>query len=511
MAIPERQNSDLSFPEKANQDWKDRNILDEIDATHTEEIVFALCGPIGTPIHSVAEVLNRLLDEEYNYKPTIIRLSNFIEKKKKIKSNLSPFDRYQSLINAGNELRNETCNSILAELGIADISIERNRALKEGEKFQPQRVSHIFDSIKNQAELDILRMVYGRLLVTIGVFSSIGDRLKCLHEIGIKDSKIHELIDRDSGEEFSHGQNVQKIFPQVDFFVNGGLGDRPEFEKKLKRVLDLVTKRRIITPTVEETGMYTAYSAALNSACLSRQVGAALMDKTGSLLSVGWNDVPKFDGGVYMENDPDPLDKRCFNKGDGICFNDREKESIANEILGKLVDNNIILEEKKDKAKSILKRDNRIRDLIEFSRSVHAEMLAIINAGRLGSGKMIAGGKLFVTTFPCHVCARHIVSAGIQEVHFIEPYRKSLALNLHDDAITEEKGMKDKVQFLAFEGVGPGRYRDFFIIGSTPRKNNGKMIVNPPRITKFRSETSLESFPTLEAFVTDRLREQKFL
>jgi hypothetical protein len=44
---------------------------------------------------------------------------------------------------------------------------------------------------------------------------------------------------------------------------------------------------------------------------------------------------------------------------------------------------------------------------------------------------------MYVTAFPCHYCARHIVAAGIDEVQFIEPYPKSRALDLHGDSITQ--------------------------------------------------------------------------
>ena len=65
-------------------------------------------------------------------------------------------------------------------------------------------------------------------------------------------------------------------------------------------------------------------------------------------------------------------------------------------------------------------------------------MDALLSAGR--DGVSTVGARLFVTTFPCHYCARHIVSAGVYEVQYIEPYPKSRALNLHDDSIMTDKG-----------------------------------------------------------------------
>jgi tRNA(Arg) A34 adenosine deaminase TadA len=71
--------------------------------------------------------------------------------------------------------------------------------------------------------------------------------------------------------------------------------------------------------------------------------------------------------------------------------------------------------------------------VLEFSRAVHAEMDALLSAAR--KGVLPVGTRLFVTTFPCHYCARHIVAAGVDEVQYIEPYPKSQALKLHEDSI----------------------------------------------------------------------------
>src|SRR5690606_9285846 len=74
-----------------------------------------------------------------------------------------------------------------------------------------------------------------------------------------------------------------------------------------------------------------------------------------------------------------------------------------------------------------------------------------------------------VTTFPCHFCARHIVSAGVDEVQYIEPYPKSAALKLHSDAIcvkwVEWKAPSEggkHVLFRPFSGVAPRMYRRAF-------------------------------------------------
>jgi cytidine deaminase len=102
-------------------------------------------------------------------------------------------------------------------------------------------------------------------------------------------------------------------------------------------------------------------------------------------------------------------------------------------------------------------------------------MAALTDAARRGVS--VDGGIMFVTTFPCHLCARHIVAAGISKVIYIEPYAKSLAAELYPDSISvdgEQKGSK-QVPFLPFVGIAPRQYMDLFRAGK--RKNPDGTIV----------------------------------
>jgi len=115
-------------------------------------------------------------------------------------------------------------------------------------------------------------------------------------------------------------------------------------------------------------------------------------------------------------------------------------------------------------------------------------MDALLAAGR--QGKSTLGSRLYVTTFPCHYCARHIVSSGVDEVQFIEPYPKSKAFDLHGDSISNDdaqgewiapsKGGK-KVLFRPFTGVAPRMYRRAFQKDrDLKNKDTGDMDVQLP-------------------------------
>jgi deoxycytidylate deaminase len=117
-------------------------------------------------------------------------------------------------------------------------------------------------------------------------------------------------------------------------------------------------------------------------------------------------------------------------------------------------------------------KDAAISDITEFGRMTHAEMTAISDAARLG--RSTAGATIYVTTFPCHNCAKHIIASGIVRTVFIEPYPKSKALSLHNDSVILDDKSNDRVSFEHFVGISPRRYRDIFE-KSSRRGGDGKI------------------------------------
>lgn len=501
------------------------NAKNAIQESLTSEIVIALCGPLGTPLHEVATTFQKLLKTtDYSYdKVEIIRLSELI---KENSPSGNPYDSpsINDLIDAGNTLRMEHGNDVLARLAIKKITLSREYLKQKIESKQnslfsddgvprqgvviptiSEKCCHIIDSIKHIDELRLLRSIYGDMLHVIGVYSPIEKRIEKLERKKGKKDDIHTLIDRDSGEEVKHGQRVEATFPHADFFLRVDSETDSERKERVKRFLDLMLGTVVMTPTPHERAMYAAYSAARNSACLSRQVGAAITTGDGDLIATGWNDVPRPFGGLYETGDKratNDSDHRCWNLNGGGCFNDEEKNKIANTMIELLINNEVIDSAAKDKVFKLIRDDSQLKSLIEFSRAVHAEMHALINAGS-NDGSQIKGGKLFVTTYPCHSCARHIVAAGISEVYFLEPYRKSLATKLHSDAITEREDAVDKVRLMPFDGVAPSRFLKFFSMREGGRKDRSGKMVLP--VSYPVTSITMEAISTLESFAVREL------
>lgn len=321
--------------------------------------------------------------------------------------------------------------------------------------------------------------------------------------------QVNILIERDrsskdvNGKSVDSGQQVEKTLYLADYFIKN-IDQVADINASVGRFLKLIHGVGNLTPTHDETGIFTAHSASFRSACLSRQVGSCIMDDDGNILATGCNDVPKAGGGLYTSNTN--IDMRCYNRS--TCFNDKHKDILCKEIEALL--NKLNVESSDTIAKKIMS-ETKAKSIIEYSRAIHAEMDSIMALAR-NTNISSVDKIMYCTTFPCHNCARHIVAAGIKKVIYIEPYEKSLALDLHNDAITQsDTESTKKVIFSNFEGVSPSRYESFFKI-SRIRKEEGKIknyeITNSPHVDPIYLDSYISYETRISKEVTSKLGKQ---
>lgn len=122
--------------------------------------------------------------------------------------------------------------------------------------------------------------------------------------------------------------------------------------------------------------MDMAYEQAEKSTCLRAKVGAVLV-LNGKVVAQGYNNVT---GGI----------KDCTEIG---CIRD---------IL------NIPSGERR-----------------EVCRAICAEQLAITEAAR--NGIVLDGAVAYITTYPCHICAKMLASSGISEIVYDKDYPDELS------------------------------------------------------------------------------------
>lgn len=495
---------------------------DSLAPRRSNELVVGLSGPVGCGIAAVADELEQALKKR-NYTVVRIKVSDhFPDLASRLGLIPSPdvirqkrgFDRYDSYQNVGNDLRARLGQDLAGQL--AAIAIFKDRAKRhpgEVAEITPDRTAYIIDQLKHPAEANLLREIYGDLFFLLGVLCGYRRRLTNL-QAHMDESAAAKLMSRDKAEADTNGQQLDKTLQLSDYFIRNSHSNTIKLSGALTRFLDLAHGGNGITPTRKEFGMYEAFSASLNSACLSRQVGAAILDTKGNLLSTGCNDVPRAGGSLYREEHKPDEDHRCVFFEGGRCFNQQRKDAMREEIARTLSDAGV---PQADTLASQIRSNTGMKDLIEFSRSVHAEMDAIVSVARTGCGST-KGAVLFTTTYPCHNCARHIVAAGITAVYFIEPYDKSLAEKLHHDAIDHEPEHDpewgelngSRVSFIHFEGVAPNRYKELFMASSSRKDAHGRPI-HPSATPDKKMPAFLDNYRELEGRVLKRLQDAGYV
>ena len=429
------------------------------------ELIVGLVAAIGTPIDLFIEMLSEALSAR-SYRSELVRLSSFA---KGIRLDTQPppdgateYERLDTFIKLGNELREKTGRGdVLARFAAASISSKRS-----GPTVAIPSTAFILRQLKHPHEVQLLREIYGDRFHLIGLYCGRDERENTLHVHGkMKPEQARELIERDQYEPPKFGQKFRDTFHRADVFIP--FSQEPEMKERqrqqIERFLSLLFDEELLTPTRDEYGMFMAYAASLRSAQRSRQVGASILSDRGEVLSVGTNEVPKFGGGEYWEGDnPDQRDHKR-----GEDSSEKMRNSILEEIFQVVRPGwSSMTESQRSEAVSEVREkleaaDARVMKLTEFGRAVHAEMAAIVGAARVGVST--SGTTLYTTTFPCHVCAKHIIDAGLKRVVYIEPYPKSLAGELHNDALSiDEFAGPDKIACEPFFGIAPRRYVDFY-------------------------------------------------
>lgn len=433
------------------------------------ELFIGLAGGLGVNFNLVSKQLTKAL-ELAGYHVEEVRIATFFEKPK----TANKFGDYYWKMQYGTNARKKNGNDYWAKCAIQKIFNDRKEISNKHKK-----IAYIIRSLKNREELELFSTVYGRNFISISIFSEQEQSIKYLsRKLGLSkvianraneqirkinqdlllgdDIKIENvaqfLIAKDQEETHPqlkpYGQNLYKCFSNAHYFIY----QNHDLKHQVDRFIKLLFSDPFAEPDKKEYFMFCAQAAAYRSLDPDRQVGAAIV-KDNEVIALGYNDVFKVKGGH---------DRRDFIIGED--FNHHELDKIAHRISAKFNLQNI------DQIR------DEIAEITEFKRSTHAEMASLLSAAKRGVA--VDGCTMYVNTFPCHNCTKHIIAAGIKKVVFLHPYPKSKAEKMYADMI--EVGINiDKQGVLAFEpflGVSPNKYMSVFANDKETRleKVNGK-------------------------------------
>ena len=439
------------------------------------ELVIALVGRMGADLSDVIDEIKGNA-RKFKYQSEDIKITDifgYLDHKYELNDSNVEL-RYSSYIKACNDLRRDSKRKDIFSLLAANyikstrINIQSKRS---------RGTVYIVNQIKKPEEISALKSIYGEAFVVVSCHAPYEQRLASLakkialgHGRDAPDTRSEQeaerLIEVDEKEANPWGQNVRAAFPQADCIVD--TTKRHEVAKTISRLFRLLFGNPKLSPSFEEYANNLASQAALRSNDLSRQVGAAIFDEHRTVISLGSNEVPRAGGGTYWNDHEE--DGRDINSGHDP--NTVKKRKLVIDVVERLQKNGMLAKEWEGKDEDDLLSEligngdgvlgaARILDILEYGRALHAEMNAITDASR--STRSTMGATLYVTTFPCHNCAKHIVGSGISNVFYLEPYAKSEVGSLYPDSICVDpsKPSKEKVNFQQFCGITKQRFHLF--------------------------------------------------
>lgn len=255
--------------------------------------------------------------------------------------------------------------------------------------------------------------------------------------------------------------DVQNCIQIADYHVNNnilqsdiqlketGINNNFSFfsvEEQLIKLQALIQQPGIITPEAIERVMQIAYTAKLNSGCISRQVGAVVTDNEFSTKAVGWNDVPKGAIPCSVRNIKEISNSSSINNAFGFTkFELGEGLKETEQINADQADN--LLDNESKKFNQYIKTNYNDSTLPEellggrncpycfkqaynafsgeknqvHTRSLHAEENAMMQISKSG-GQGLRNGYLFTTASPCELCAKKAYQLGVRTIYYIDPY-----------------------------------------------------------------------------------------
>ncbi|MBY4837762.1 anti-phage dCTP deaminase [Pantoea sp. DY-5] len=309
----------------------------------------------------------------------------------------------------------------------------------------------VIDAIRNPYEVKFFRDRYSAFhLVSINAPDK--DRKRYLQNVHkFTNDQLADLDSRESGDKLSKNtseensseielsdkikskdayfeftsQNVKRCIEISDihlFNPRNELENNNVLKAQLYWYIALMLHPGLITPTAMERVMQIAFTAKLNSGCLSRQVGAVLTDNNNSVKAIGWNDVAK--GQV-------PCSLRSLegviNDFDEVVYSEFERNN--KHFREKAKEKLLIFKSKGDKItgynlsycfKSLKNSIDDDKNQVH-TRALHAEENAFLQISKYG-GMGVEGGKLYTTASPCELCAKKAYQLGIKDIVFIDPY-----------------------------------------------------------------------------------------
>jgi dCMP deaminase len=263
--------------------------------------------------------------------------------------------------------------------------------------------------------------------VQVSVYASRSERRRRSLAAGADPDGSFEEKELRESDSFTEHLGVRLCYTQADVVVINDDALDPEPVWSAERVGQLLDGGLRPAPGPLEIGMAHAISAGRNSVCLRSSVGAAVVSAEGEVISTGCNRPPT---GV----------RSCADAG---CARSLVVNDFSRLLTAHVPD--------AGRRENVLHLVSRLFRSLDRCRGLHAEEAALMGALLDGRGPSLRDATLYSTRYPCLLCAKQAIEAGVARICHLEPYPDDQV-----QALFSESGM----EVVPFSGVTPqGRQR----------------------------------------------------
>lgn len=289
------------------------------------------------------------------------------------------------------------------------------------------------DALRNPYEILYFRERYAAFY-TMSVNTEENIRQQKLFEKGYRVSEIQEIDKVEEGK-----SDFQKSYQLIDIdkcielsdihLTHDGMeiGKNRNLINQIFTYISLILHPGLVPPSPLERVMQVAFTAKLNSGCLSRQVGAAVTNEFYSVQAIGWNTVAEGQTPCSLRNLYDLHTQEDTNAYSTYEKDDKKFSEYIHRTIN-AYNTAKALEKLKGLTLAYCFKDihttinaEKQRGNQVHTRSLHAEENAFLQLAKYGS-QGIKGGKLFTTASCCELCAKKAYQLGIKEIYYIDSY-----------------------------------------------------------------------------------------
>lgn len=319
----------------------------------------------------------------------------------------------------------------------------------------------VIDAFRNPFEIEYFKCRYSEFYL-VGILRNQDERRDAIKK---EYSAFQKILNKESGKgpdgnlkrkdnnisEWITSQNIDECLQKADMYIENTHDQGniyPSLKFNIIKLISLVKKPGCIPPTRDERNMQYAMTARQISGCISRQVGAAIINEDGYAVGIGWNDPPSGQTPCSLRTA-----KELITGGSPNVFSQYERSSDFITHLQSKYNKDVPFCFREEFA------DIEGSKKAEFTRALHAEENAFFQTLKTSSGTL-RNLTLYTTSRTCQLCAKKAYQLNVKRIVYIDDYsdiaiKQTIQIGSKKIAVEKFQGITGQAYFKLFSSLIP--------------------------------------------------------